>query len=437
MLDFVHLAKRTSKLLAMKRFYFYALLFLFPLLPQAQITFDGVITEGDWGAPLSEADLTYATTPGPGFGAGHEINSVHIVQDATNFYFALSGNVQASNRILLFIDSKSGGYNSGDFGRTSAPAGINNFNSGTTFDAGFTADYCLVIGTDGSGTYFFDLFELDGTAVGGGGSNIFLGTEATAGLGASPLNSDKTRGFEVTIPYTDLGYAAGSIRVMAMYSSDGGYLSNQFLSPAGAAEGDYTGNAVTFGAASPDFVTFNSTFPVELFDFSGTFQSNGVALTWTAAEELFSHYEVERLSEDGAFEQIDRVAAEGEFGQPTSYQYLDHNAPLGQTLTYRLAMVDMDGSINYSNQIEVSSAEGAISISPNPTYGQLTVALPGTPRNPGTIRVLNMQGQTVYSQSLAEGQSVWNLDLSDLASGAYQAVIQWDNQRTVKRFSLY
>lgn len=421
----------------MKRLYFYSLLFFLPFFTQAQITFDGVLTEGDWGTALSETDLTYATTPGPGFGAGHEINSLHVTQDATNFYFAISGNVQLSNRILLFIDSKSGGYSSGDFGRTGAPQGVDDFNSGTTFDVGFSADYCLVIGTDGAGTYFFDLFTLDGTASGGGGSNSFLGTQATAGLGASPDNSDKTRGFEVTIPYAVLGYGAGSINVMAMYISDGGFLSNQFLSPAGAGESNYGGNAVTFGAAAPGFITFNSTFPVELFDFSGTFQSNGVALTWTAAEELFSHYEVERLSTAGAFEKIDRVVAEGEFGQPTSYQYLDYTAPLGQTLTYRLAMVDMDGSIDYSNQIEVSSAEGVISISPNPTYGQLTVALPGTPRNPGTIRVLNMQGQTVYSQTLAEGQSVWNLNLSDLASGAYQAVIQWDNQRTVKRFSLY
>lgn len=421
----------------MKRFYFYTLLFLLPVVSQAQITFDGILGEADWGVALSEADLTYATTPSPGFGAGHEINSIHVTQDATNFYFAISGNVQATNRILLFIDSESGGFIDGDFGRTDAPAGIANFNSGTTFDTGFEADHCLVIGTDGATTYFFDLYTLAGTASGGGGSNNFLGTEATSGLGASPLNSDLMRGFEVTIPYTDLGYSSGSINVMAMYIGDGGFLSNQFLTPAGAFDGNYTGGAVTFGAATPDFITFSSAFPVQLFDFSGTIESNGVALTWTAAEELFSHYEVERLTEAGSFEKIDRVAAEGEFGQPTSYQYLDHNAPLGQTLTYRLAMVDMDGSVDYSNQIEVSSAEGLVSISPNPTYGQLTVALPGTARNAGTLRVMNMQGQTVFSQTLAEGQSVWNLDLSDLASGTYQAVILWDTQQTVKRFSLY
>lgn len=419
----------------MKRLYFYALLFLFPLLTQAQITFDGVITEGDWGAALSEADLTYATTPGPGFGAGHEINSLHVTQDATNFYFAISGNVQSSNRILLFIDSKSGGYNSGDFGRTNAPAGVSAFNSGTTFDAGFLADYCLVIGTDGAGTYFFDLFELDGTAAGGGGSNNFLGTEATAGLGASPLNSDKSRGFEVTVPYTDLGYGAGSINVMAMYISDGGFLSNQFLSPAGASDGNYTGGSVTFGAATPDFVTFNSAFPVELFDFSGALTAEGVSLNWTAVEEGFSHYEVKRKTV-GEFISIDRVEVSGEAGEVNSYQYLDRTAPGEQTLVYRLAMVDIDGSVTYSNHVELNAEGSPIMLSPNPTEGLVSITLPGGSATDISVEAYNLSGQLVYAETVSPQRSSLEMDLTALPAGLYQLVVKWDGQREMKKITL-
>lgn len=420
----------------MKRFYFYALLFLFciPIL-SAQPVVDGDLTD------LGPALVTQ--TVASGFGTDNELNAFYGTTYSGFVYIGIAGDILNGNRMMFFIDNTSGsGLNTMAFDRTDAPSGLNSLNSGNQFDASFFPDYCLTIGEFG-GEYFFDLYTLDATT----GSNIYLGSSsmvdpivALTGLELAAMDGSGsgTMGFELKIPSAILDFGSGStVRAMAMISSDGGFLSDQFFTPA-AGPGNFGSGVVDFNfATNPKSFVFNPTFPVELFDFSGAFQSNSVALTWTAAEELFSHYEVERLSETGSFEKIDRVVAEGEFGQPTSYQYLDHNAPLGQVLTYRLAMVDMDGSINYSNQIEVNSAEGVVSISPNPTYGQLTVALPGTPRNPGTIHVMNMQGQTVYAQTLAEGQSVWNLDLSDLASGAYQAVILWDNQRTVKRFSLY
>lgn len=420
----------------MKRFYFYTLLFLFSSsILTAQPVVDGDLT--DLGPVLM------TQTVASGFGTDNELNAFYGTTYSGFVYVGIAGDILNGNRMMFFIDNIAGsGLNTMGFDRTDAPSGLNNLNSSNQFDASFFPDYCLTIGEFG-GEYFFDLFTLDPTT----GSNIYLGSSTTVDpivaltgleLAAMDGSGSGTMGFELKIPSAILDFGSGStVRVMAMISSDGGFLSDQFLTPA-AGSGNFGSGFVDFNfATNPKSFVFNPIFPVELFDFSGTFESNGVALTWTAAEEIFSHYEVERLSETGSFEKIDRVAAEGEFGQLTSYQYLDHNAPLGQTLTYRLAMVDMDGSVDYSNKIEVNSEEGVVSISPNPTYGQLTVALPGTARNAGTLRVMNMQGQTVFSQTLAEGQSVWNLDLSDLASGTYQAVILWDNQQTVKRFSLY
>lgn len=194
--------------------------------------------------------------PTPGFGAGHEINALYVQGGDKNINFGIASNVQDGNRILLFIDSKSGGYNDGSFGRAGAPQGIDDFNSGTTFDAGFNADYCLVIGTNaGSTNYFFDLYTLSA----GGGPATYLGDVSDPKIGADPLNASNTRGFEIAILKTMLGYTGGELKVFAMYTSDGGFLSNQFLTRAGNADGNYGSGAVTFGSAMPDPVTVSLT----------------------------------------------------------------------------------------------------------------------------------------------------------------------------------
>jgi hypothetical protein len=217
------------------------------------LTIDGIMNEAAWGTALA----TSTGGPAPGFGTGHEINALYSIIGTDNLFFGLAGNVQSGNRILLFLDTKTGGYSDGNFGRTGAPEGIDQFNSLTTFDAGFLPDYCLVIGTNGSGNYFFDLFTLAGTAGGGGGSNTFLGDNSSPNLEGNPLNSDLTRGFEAIISKAALGYTGGAIQMMAMYISDGGFLSNQFLTRANSGDGNYGSGAVNFGAAAPNPVTLN------------------------------------------------------------------------------------------------------------------------------------------------------------------------------------
>jgi large repetitive protein len=214
------------------------------------ITFDGLINEVGWGSPRA----TNAGGPGYGFGAGHELNALYATSTATDLYLALGGDVQNNNRIIVWIDCKSGGYNNGSYNRTGAPAGVNNFNSATTFDPGFDADYALAIGSNGlHNNFFFDLFPLTSS----GGGAVYLGDNSSANLeGAPGASGSQTAGFEVKIPWSSLGgVPTGNFKVFAMYMSDGGFLSNQFLQRAGSSDGNYGNGAVTFGAATPDPVT--------------------------------------------------------------------------------------------------------------------------------------------------------------------------------------
>ena len=75
---------------------------------------------------------------------------MYLKNDATYLYGGIAGNLvnNSNNRILLFIDCVSGGYNalSSWTSRTNAPyKSIENLNGGITFDAGFNPDYILGI----------------------------------------------------------------------------------------------------------------------------------------------------------------------------------------------------------------------------------------------------------------------------------------------------
>ena len=216
--------------------------------------FDGKIDENFWGTQLASSMGGAA----PSFGAGHELNALYVRADSANVYFAIAGNVKNQNRIMLFIDSKTGGYNNGNYGRGGlGNNAIRNFNSGSTFDEGFFADYVLGIGTDATTSqYYIDLFTMSGTAGVGGGPNNYIGSNLSPAngykIGASPVNQSQTRGFEIAIPKTAINYTGGDIQVMAMYSADNGFLSNQFLTRANLGAGNYSNAAITFGAAPPN-----------------------------------------------------------------------------------------------------------------------------------------------------------------------------------------
>ncbi|NBC16656.1 MAG: hypothetical protein GVY18_04975, partial [Bacteroidetes bacterium] len=278
----------------------------------APVSVGGIAFDGDFDEGLWELLDTNDGGPTPGFGPLHRINALYAAEDADNLFIGVAGSVTSgnpSNRILVFIDSRSGGFNVANFGRTDAPGGIAAFNSGTTFDDGFLPDYALVIGGPFGGNYFVDLYTLSSS----GGPNTFLGGAPAPGLGgdgtvgANPTAEEDNvdQGFEVQIPRTVIdvedGPGGNGIRLFAAYISDTGFLSNQFITPAGSNEGNYGGDAVSFGTRPPDPVTFRAPLPtsppgpVELVAPTGGEERSILSLgglRWTAATQAAS-YEVE------------------------------------------------------------------------------------------------------------------------------------------------
>jgi uncharacterized repeat protein (TIGR01451 family) len=165
--------------------------------------------------------------------------------------------------------------------------------------------------------------------------------------------------------------------------------------------------------------------PVELMTFEGKENECEVDLYWvSAAEENFSHYEIERSQDGQTFHQIGQVSGTSFSDIARYYEYKDKHA--GLVNYYRLKMVDLDGSYQYSEVLyETTSCneELEMKIFPNPVgtdEGVIKVKFYST-KTQTTLEIINAVGSVVRILDLSV-QEEWNIayvDISGLPAGNY------------------
>jgi len=115
---------------------------------------------------------------------------------------------------------------------------------------------------------------------------------------------------------------------------------------------------------SPSWISTVTPLPVELTSFSANINGSNVSLDWQTATELNSYgFEVERRvsslqSTVGSKSQnnwvkIGFVQGSGNSNSPKEYSFVEVN-PVSRKSYYRLKMIDIDGSFEYSDIVEVS-----------------------------------------------------------------------------------
>lgn len=229
--------------------------------PSTDLVMNGAITESFWGFPIA------TTASGLASSFGQDRLSALYVRNGFGFLnLAVAGNLVygQDSKIFIFLDTKTGGYNSLSTwtNRSNTPNfAMRNLNGGTQFDAGFEPDYIVSVGTNGAGLSFLDLYEIATN------TNTFIGnTTSNANLISFQANTgagDYTKGYELRIPANLLGTLSSSIKLFGMLtnnptSSNGTFLSNQFLTSANAGEGNFGDGAVNFGSATPNPITFTT-----------------------------------------------------------------------------------------------------------------------------------------------------------------------------------
>ncbi|MBC5848130.1 immunoglobulin domain-containing protein, partial [Flavobacterium kayseriense] len=234
------------------------------------VTLDGTISEAAWGTGAFEDNVLSAALS-PSAVDGY-LTSIKISGTEDKLFFGLTGKLNANRSALLFLDTKPGGFNVGNYGNeaTSANPSVNGFNyfntNPSTFDSYFLPDYCLAISTkDGGVTYFADIIELQ-TGV---STKVSLGTASngspSSNIGVNNGNTgitDLLLGFEIAVLKSQIGYIAGDIKCFGFTMKDDApgtfSVTNSFLSPERSSTLDFGTGPINFNLRDPKAIVVSS-----------------------------------------------------------------------------------------------------------------------------------------------------------------------------------
>jgi hypothetical protein len=185
----------------------------------------------------------------------------------------------------------------------------------------------------------------------------------------------------------------------------------------------------------------NIVVPVELAEFNAQRAEANVNVNWaTASEKNASHFEVERalISEKGTstYASVGSVAAQGNSTTKRDYAFTDGNVSKSNTWSYRLKMVDLDGSSRYSNEVLIAADVDAstISVTPNPAIERTDITIEVNLKGTGMAEVtlVDLTGRTLRTIASGEmiGQQTFNLSTEELASGIYTVAVRQNGMVT-------
>ena len=167
--------------------------------------------------------------------------------------------------------------------------------------------------------------------------------------------------------------------------------------------------------------------PVELTAFTASTLDNSVELNWETATEVNNYgFEIERKFDGAKWNNIGFVEGHGNSNSPKYYSYSDNKIKASGKYLYRLKQIDIDGSFEYSKEVEASIAD--------PNEFELDQNYPN-PFNPTTsikfnipfdsnvkLNVFNILGEEVaelLNENLSAGHYNIKFNASKLNSGIY------------------
>lgn len=187
--------------------------------------------------------------------------------------------------------------------------------------------------------------------------------------------------------------------------------------------------------------------PVELTSFSAVNQGNSVELTWnTATEKNNKGFEIQRKlnSASGNWAAVGFVEGHGTSTKPFTYKFSDNLTKVqGSSFSYRLKQIDLDGTYNYSQEVNVNK-EIVLKYQldqnyPNPFNPTTTIKFSVAQTGPVTLKVFNILGSevtTLVNEVKQAGQYQINFNAQKLSSGVYFYTLQSGNFTQTKKLIL-
>lgn len=179
----------------------------------------------------------------------------------------------------------------------------------------------------------------------------------------------------------------------------------------------------------------NGTLPVKLLDFDAKKAGDKVEVKWVTTGEInSSHYLVERSTDGSKFESIGRVTSNNRADIQSTYGFTDDMLQSG-VVYYRLAMVDKDGSVAYSQIVSVSVTVKnknmfvVENVKLSATNTNIRIGINSTLAMPMNFAVVDVSGRilVVKNTQLQVGGNTITADVPTVNKGVYYIKMQVGN----------
>ncbi len=156
------------------------------------------------------------------------------------------------------------------------------------------------------------------------------------------------------------------------------------------------------GIPSQSLIIKPVTLPIELISFDASANKNQVDLTWaTASEKNNDFFTIERTVDGIDFEEIGKVAGQGNSSIKNEYTFSD-TRPKNGVSYYRLKQTDYNGESEYFEVKSVNILKGIFvsNVYPNPAVMNRTTVFIEKTKDVVTLNVRNVLGQLISSKDI-------------------------------------
>ena len=186
-------------------------------------------------------------------------------------------------------------------------------------------------------------------------------------------------------------------------------------------------------------VCYKSLLPVVLSNFQGSVTNLSARLYWTTHDEVnFASTGVEKSYDGISFNGIGNIAAKGP-DAVNEYSFVDANlAAHSAKVYYRLKLIDKDGKYSYSNTLMLTYQynSNSVLLFPNPAKSYTQVNLVSEKDEKQSIKVIDILGRTVITQSvyLTKGANEIVINgLANLQKGVYLVQLKVNGNTVTKK----
>lgn len=181
-----------------------------------------------------------------------------------------------------------------------------------------------------------------------------------------------------------------------------------------------------FGAGIPGA---SATLPITLLSFNGRLQGENVKLDWsTSSEQNSKGFEIEKSIDGINYRKIGFVAGAGNSFTTRNYTFTDAQRA-AEFNYYRLRLVDIDNTFEYSNVVLVKNAYGKqdVYLAGNPFTNKINIQFAKTPNGKLSVSIYDMKGSKIYEAGYTnyiQGSLQINTSQMMLTRGIYSVKVE-------------